>query len=612
MGKLRLFAVLFFFYSISIYPQDHTSKEIVLKEGNWEKVELSPDSTIPLIDLSISFDNKALLIKASVKDNHFKDGEKSWRHGDGFYINFTVPLNSSENSSDKFHGFGFSLVNKKPVSVLVNKDGQYFPKLAAPPLPLIKIGSTDSSGIKTAEYLIQIPWKNVYPFDPLKDSRAGINIVYISQADSIQAAGGNSRIIKMAVDDNNYDTELTNFRKFIPLKFVIPPKSVLKIAGKLENRIIDGKKNRAKLWVHSPKNKTMRFRLKLSSDKDSLISTKYFTKRLSTGLNILNQTISLPKKDGLFKINISINDSVQWEEAVIKYRPQRISQTPPVIELLSHTSHNKFIDFGCDVLNYHIEEIGKEIESFDERKDIYQLQEKFNDLDSLIELFTTEKTILRSGFLNSAFRSVIDSTLQPFSLVLPENFDPAEKYDLLLVLHGSGVNEIDIAKNTAAGLQNENLIIAAPRGRDLSSWYTGLTEKDIIDLTHYLKILFRIEKTFLYGFSMGGYGVWRLGMLYPQMFSGGIVISGIPFNPREESAVNDMNNYLDKERKLDYLVIQGNNDNSLKINYTDSFIEKLKNHGYKIDYIRIDGAGHGNFSTAEYVNDWLKKFTKTN
>jgi predicted esterase len=573
----------------------------VLKEGNWEKIELSPDSTLPLIDLFISFDNKALLIKASVKDNHFKDGEKSWRYGDGFYINFAIPLNSTENSSDKFYGFGFSRVNKKPVSVLVNKDGQYFPKLDPPPLPLIKIDSTDSGGIKAAEYLNR-SWKIVYPFDPLKDPRAGINIVYSQTAHPSHGIQEH----QMAADDNNYDTELTNFRKFIPLKFVIPLKSGLKIAGKLENRIIDGKKNRAKLWVQSPKNKTMRFRLKLSSDKDSLISEKYLTKRLKQGVNIFNQTITLPKKDGLFKINISINDSVQWEEAVIKYRPQRISQTPPVIELLSHTSHNKFIDFGCDVLNYHIEEIGKEIESFDDRKDIYLLQEKFKVLDSLIELFTAEKTILRSGFLSSAFRSIIDSTLQPFSLVLPENFDPAEKYDLLLVLHGSGVDEIDIAKKTAAGLQNENLIIAAPRGRDLSSWYTGLTEKDIIDLTHYLKILFRIDKTFLYGFSMGGYGVWRLGMLYPQMFSGGIVISGIPFNPREESAVNDMNNYLDKERKLDYLVIHGTNDNSLKINYTDSFIEKLKNHGYKIDYIRIDGAGHGNYSTAEYVNDWLK------
>ena len=226
MGKPRLFASLFCLcLTITALSQKDPVKEIVLKEGNWEKVELIPDSTLPLIDLSISFDNKALLIKASVKDNHFKDGEKSWRYGDGFYINFAVPLNSSQNSSDKFHGFGFSIVNKKPVSVLVNKDGQYFPKLDPPPLPLIKIDSTDSGGIKTAEYLIQIPWKNVHPFDPLKDARGGINIVYVSQAGSIQSAGGNSRIIKMAEDDNNYDTELTNFRKFIPLKFVTSPKS---------------------------------------------------------------------------------------------------------------------------------------------------------------------------------------------------------------------------------------------------------------------------------------------------------------------------------------------------------------------------------------------------
>jgi predicted esterase len=411
----------------------------------------------------------------------------------------------------------------------------------------------------------------------------------------------------MAAEDNNYDTELTNFRKFIPVKFVLSSKSGLKIAGELEKRIIEGKKATAKLWVQSPKNKSVRFKLKLSSHEDSLISIKYVTRRLKPGVNIFNQTIALPKKDGLFKINVSVNDSIRWEDAVIKYRPERISQTPPVIELLRHTSHNKFIDFGCDVLNYNIEEIGREIESFNERKDIYRLQEKFNVLDSLVELFTAEKTILRSGFLSCAFRSIIDSTLQPFSLVLPDSFDPSKRYNLLLALHGSGVDEIDFTKKTAANLMNENLIIAAPRGRDLSSWYTGLTEKDIIDLSHYLKILFKIDKTILYGFSMGGYGVWRLGMLYPQFFSGGIVISGIPFNPRWEAPEYDMNNYLNREKKLDYLVIHGTADNSLKIDYTDSFVEKLKRNNYKVDYIRIEGGGHGNIDSKKYIIDWLKE-----
>jgi len=600
MGKFKLLTSLFCLcFTITAFSQKSSTKEITLNEGKWEKITLLPETPFPGIELSVSFSNKALLIKATVKDNHFKDGDKSWRYGDGFYINFAAPLNTAENSSDKFYGFGFSLVNNKPVSVLVGKDGEYFPKLDPPPLPIIKIGN-DSSGIKTAEYLIQIPWENVYPFDPLKNGRAGINIVYISQNDD------QSRIIKMAADDSNYDTELTNFRKFIPIRFLTSLKSPLKITGELKDRILDGRKTGIKLWVQSPKNRTVKFSFNLIAEKDSLISIKYFIKKLKAGINIFNQNINLPKEYGLFKVRVSINDSVKWEDALIKYRAERLIQTPGVIKLLSHTSHNKFIDFGCDVLTYDIDEIRQETEGFDDRKDIYSLNNKFNNLDSLVELFTSDKTILKSGFTGCAFRSIIDSTLQPFSLVLPAGFDPVKRYNLLLALHGSGVDEIDFIKKAAENLKNENLIIAAPRGRNLSSWYTGLTEKDIIDLAHYLKILFKIDKIFLYGFSMGGYGVWRLGMLYPELFSGGIVISGIPFNPSEESFENDMNNFLDMEKKLEYLVIHGTDDNSLRINYTDSFVEKLKNHGYKIDYIRMEGAGHGNFEYGNYIINWLK------
>lgn len=471
-----------------------------------------------------------------------------------------------------------------------------------PPLPLITI-DTVTDGIKTAEYLIEIPWGKVYPFNPLKDEKAGINIIYIKKN------GDGPRTILMLTEDNNYDTELTNFRKFIPVKFKFSPKSGLNITGKLQDKVIDGKKTKAEIWIRSPKSKKTRFTLEVKSETDSVISRKNFTKTLTPGSNHFFQTINLPKYYGLVRINVSVNDSAAWEDALIKYRAQRLKETPEVIKLLSRTSHNKFIDFGCEVITYHIQKINEEIKSFDERKDVYLLNEKLKNLDTLIVLLTTEKNVLkRSGYIECAFRAVIDSSLQPFSLILPVNFDPIRKYDLLLALHGSGVDEKEMIKNAAKNFSNENLIIAAPRGRDLSSWYNGITEKDIVDLTQYLKILFRLDKIYLYGFSMGGYGVWRFGLLYPELFSGGIVISGIPFNPAADIPEYNMENYLNHEKKLSYLVIHGTDDNSLNINHTDAFVDKLKRMGFKIDYIRIEGGGHGNFNSIEFIKNWLKKF----
>jgi hypothetical protein len=61
-----------------------------------------PLSNYPRVELSSSFDTECFKIKAVVHDTHFKDGDRSWRYGDGFLINFiteTYPDNKVENST---------------------------------------------------------------------------------------------------------------------------------------------------------------------------------------------------------------------------------------------------------------------------------------------------------------------------------------------------------------------------------------------------------------------------------------------------------------------------------------------------------------------------------
>ena len=130
----RLLIILFFFTagSIRIFAQAEFKKEITLHESAWYDLKLPSETPLPIVNVSLSFNNKAFLIKASVRDNHFKDGNRSWRYGDGFFINFVTPNKTDSSSSDRFYAFGFSLQNKKPISVLVNKDGTYFPGLPPP------------------------------------------------------------------------------------------------------------------------------------------------------------------------------------------------------------------------------------------------------------------------------------------------------------------------------------------------------------------------------------------------------------------------------------------------------------------------------------------------
>jgi predicted peptidase len=556
-----------------------------------------PSATqLPKVNLSISFTNAELLIKATVRDSHFKDGDRSWRYGDGFYINFVEPLENQKDSSNNFYGFGFSLQDKKPVSVLVNKDGNYFPNISAPPAPEIQIDEL----LKTAFYNIRIPWECVYPYHPFKNNLAGINIVYVSQNDD------GSRIIQKLIEDN-YDTESTRFRKYKPIEFIFSGKNKNYITGQIDKLIIESRSVPINLWIRS--NKKTKSKIIIEANSEALPSTKRtIIKRLAPGINKIKYIIKLPRNNGLYSITAKLNDDIKWSDDVYKYSSGSFSQTIKVIKLLTDSSSNNEIRASANTIIYNTNELENSIKTFDVRNKIINIQAKFEILSSLVEQFSEDKTVFnKPSYLLAAFYSQIDSTLQPYSIILPENFNGEKQYNLMVVLHGSGVDEVSNIKSAAKNFATGNFIFIAPRGRSLSSWYVGDTEKDFVTLVKNIKEIFKIDKTILYGFSMGGYGVWRYGLIYPELFDAGIVVSGIPFNLSDKKPEYDMNNFIGKENKIPFLVVHGTADRSLDISYTDKFVELLKNRGFEINYERVNGGGHGNFNSTDIILSWLLK-----
>ncbi len=596
---IRAFSkIIFFLFILNCiqFAQNGPIKEIILSEGSYYNTNLKDESGFPEIKLALTLNRSELIIKANVKDNHFKDGDRSWRYGDGFFVNFVTPFNNGTDSSNKFYSFGFSIQDGKPVAFVVNKDGKYFPKISSPPVPEIKINNS----LKTADYFIKIPWENIYPFNPLRDSLAGINIVYISQNDD------RSRKINMLIYDN-YDTESTNFRKYIPVRFRQSDKSRLQFSFAPKPKLVIKSPLIISYFVFSPGIVNSDFKVRIFKNQ-SLLNSHDFSTPLISGKDNFRDKIDLMMIPGLYKISISLNDSLIHNDNFLIYDSSFISKSKKEIDLLA-SDDNAASSLSVTTLYYQLNIIENEIASFDERKNLEELQNQIETFTSLLKIFMKDKTIFnKEGYLLAAFKSQIDLSPQPFSIMLPANFNPRQKHNLLFALHGSGVDEVEYIKYAAKMFAQNNFILVAPRGRGLSDWYTGTTEKDVVDLIKNIKSVFKIDKSFLYGFSMGGYGAWRFGLLYPELFDAAIVASGIPFNPRDEKHEYDMNNIIKKEKKLAYLVLHGTNDNSLDISYTDSFIKKLQALNYDITYKRIEGAGHGNYESKEIIQKWLQKF----
>ena len=70
---------------------------------------------------------------------------------------------------------------------------------------------------------------------------------------------------------------------------------------------------------------------------------------------------------------------------------------------------------------------------------------------------------------------------------------------------------------------------------------------------------------------------------------------------------DDMRNFIGNGKNIEFLVIHGTEDRAVNIESTDDFMDKLKAAGYDLEYIRVEGGGHGDFNVKEMVMKWLSE-----
>jgi predicted esterase len=205
-----------------------------------------------------------------------------------------------------------------------------------------------------------------------------------------------------------------------------------------------------------------------------------------------------------------------------------------------------------------------------------------------------------------AHRSQIDDTLQPYSVFLPESLHAGKQYPLVVSLHGSGVDEQAEMQGyaQAAGMLGYPLI--APKARGLSDFYIGKSGDDVFEcIEHFLTLYpnIRRDRIILLGFSMGGYGTWRLGELRPDFFRGLVVVSGVvrPDILQGAGALRNQNIF----------VIHGAADNAVPVSGARQMVEKLKALDADVTYVEIPEGGHGgnwNDDLVAQLLAWVKQY----
>jgi len=209
-------------------------------------------------------------------------------------------------------------------------------------------------------------------------------------------------------------------------------------------------------------------------------------------------------------------------------------------------------------------------------------------------------------------RTTVFNDLQFHYLIyLPLNFSREQQYPLILFLHGASERGNDNIKQTQVGLipavqQNPTFypaIITMPQIPNGMSWSPKdglkIAMSALDETLEEFKTQIELDRLYLTGLSMGGYGTFTLASLFPEKFAAIVPIC----------APYDCNERTNKLLSIPMWVFHGENDDIVDVIYSRENVNFLKKLGAKeVKYTEYEGVDHKSWERAyrekDFV-DWL-------
>jgi len=135
----------------------------------------------------------------------------------------------------------------------------------------------------------------------------------------------------------------------------------------------------------------------------------------------------------------------------------------------------------------------------------------------------------------------IAGRLQPYALYVPRKPPPPGGYGLTLLLHSLSANHnqyLDSNNQSQLGERGAGSLVATPSGRGPDGFYAGLPEADTFEVWADLARNYPLDPDWVAvsGYSMGGFGTYRLLARWPDLFARGFSVVGIPGSAMDQLA----------------------------------------------------------------------------
>lgn len=239
----------------------------------------------------------------------------------------------------------------------------------------------------------------------------------------------------------------------------------------------------------------------------------------------------------------------------------------------------------------------------------------------LIALAAIPASAAETGFLTRSIE--VDNAEHSYQIYVPENYDSAEQWPVILFLHGAGERGNDGVKQAEVGLgkairSNEQQwpgIVVFPQVPSNESWQgvAGDVAMAALDATME-EFNTDASRQYLTGLSLGGNGTWYLGYHHADRFAAMVPICGfVGFGDRFPSftPASDGDPYSAIAAaivKVPTWIFHGDADVIVPVEESRKMSAALQSAGAEVHYTELPGVNHNSWDDA-YASDemieWL-------
>jgi dienelactone hydrolase len=201
---------------------------------------------------------------------------------------------------------------------------------------------------------------------------------------------------------------------------------------------------------------------------------------------------------------------------------------------------------------------------------------------------------------------------QPYALWLPENLDPNASTPLVLVLHSLSNHHNQYARTVYPQVAGSlGAIAITPLALGVDGWYWDEGLVDTLDAWADVRRRYAIDadRTLSSGYSMGGYGTYRLGTIVPDLLTAGISWVGPPTDGIWTGSPTTVDagltyDQIENTYNVPFFIVHGTFDELVPVTGVTRQAERFKELGHEYRYNLHPGQDHLSFAI---IDDWSRE-----